>query len=248
MMAKLAAAILTYGDWLGLQRTIAGLWGCDIIFVVHAKFRNNPVEIPESREMTEDAITLSQFRNYNIKMEDMSGCTEYECRSAFLEFCKQYDCDYMLIIDSDEYIFEPTVWNWAMFRFNMQHVAECTFEKEHNVFGVWCTRGFTGETNDWEYYPRLWYKPDEMMYKFGSHFRFVNKKDREHYYDDYATPAMKIIEGIKFIHSHDLRLGKMNLARSQYHEWLKEEEAKIGREILNASIEKLKQIQSPRLV
>jgi hypothetical protein len=235
---KLAAGVVTYGDWLGLQRTLSGLWGCDIIFVIHARFKNNPVEIPESLAMTDDAISLSQFRNYDIRLSHFDGQTEVECRSMLPQFCKENGCDYLFIVDSDEYVLDPSAQNWGAFRFNIQHVAETTYNKEHNIFGIWETIGFSGSTQNWTYYPRIWYKPWEMMYKSGSHFRFINKNDEEHYYDDWSTQAEKIIEGIRLVHSHDLRIPEMLLGREKYHEWLKEEEGRIGVKYLNRPIGK----------
>jgi hypothetical protein len=228
---KLAAGLVTYGDYVGLERTLKGLWGCDEIFVIHCKFENNPVEIPDSLEKTIDVCKASKFP---IKLSNMKG-TEFQARSLYLDLCAQYYCNYLLIIDSDEYIFDPSPNNWGAFRYNLQHVAEYTYGGKHNVFGIWETLGWMNDCG-WSYYPRIWYKPSEMMYKSGSHFRFINKKDFSHYYDDYSQVAETIIEGIRLVHTQDLRLPKMNEGRDQYHKWLREEETRISLTWLNRPI------------
>lgn len=236
-MIRICAGIVTYGDWEGLARTMYSLWGAvDCIAVIHCQFLNNPHAIAESEEMTDKVManfTNNTMNRTVVNYQKQRYWTEFQCRNHILKMANQMGCNYLLIIDSDEYIKSG---NWTKFRENLKEVVEEEYKGEYNVFGVWATRGFNGDESDLCYYPRIWYKPHEMMYKGGSHYHFINKKEFNHYRDQYWTPAEKVIDGILMVHNHDLRIGQMHLSRAKYHEWLQSNEARIGREVLNKPI------------
>jgi hypothetical protein len=233
MFERLVAGIVTYGDWEGLSKTMFSLMGgVDEIIVLHCRFIGYPPEIPESFAKTKQIVhryhsgylgwpmqrTHTQFYHYEYKRE-------WLCRQQLLDLCDRHGAYNLLIIDSDEYVVtEPS---WAKFRENLAD-AKREFP-EDNVFGINCTH-----QGGWQHFPRLWYKPWNMMYKF-SHYRFCNKGELNHYYDDYDSPIQKVIHGIKIIHDedHSERSPERIADSKEYGKWLKAEEQWTSENVLN---------------
>ena len=243
---KIAIACTTYGNADELKRL---LWsvvdGVDAIAVIHCQFRNNVVEIPDSEKET--TAVIDKIKDYThtrapirkvgfINYRKEHQWTEFQCRNELIKMVTEMNCNYMIIIDSDEYVYNSTEENWNTFRTNLKEIVQKKYNGSFNVFGIWCTRGFEGNMEDWTYYPRIWYKPWEMFYKGGSHYHFINKRDLNRYRDQWWTPAEEIIDGIRLGHDHTLRGEKTLISRAKYHEWLRAEETRISRDVLNRSM------------
>lgn len=233
MFNRIVAGIISYGDWEGLGRTLLSVQGlCMEVYVIHCKFIGFPVEIPESFERTRKLVhrlhnrglmppmifdrfpTINHFYNYEYKRE-------WQLRQEVLHICEMRRPDFLLIIDSDEYL----TGNFEEFDRNITK-AKKEFPDD-NVFGINCT--YQG---GWQHFPRLWRNPHNMMYKF-SHYRFINKGELNHYYDDYEDPIRKVVDGVKIIHDHDLRTEEQNKASREYGKWLKAEEEHVSANTLN---------------
>lgn len=227
------AGIVTYGDWEGLSRTLLSLQGlCIDVLVLHCKFIGFPLEISESFEKTRKVVhrlhdrgmflpisynrfpTMTHFYHYEYMRE-------WQLRQKILELCPRYRADHLLIIDSDEYV-------TGDFEKFDKSLTEAKKEfPEDNVFGINCTH-----QGGYQHFPRLWFNPQNMMYKF-SHYRFINKGELNHYYDDYEDPIRKVLDGIKIIHGDDMRTEEQREASKEYGKWLKAEEQYVSKNILN---------------
>lgn len=233
MIDRLVAGIVTFGDWEGLGRTMFSLMGgVDEIIVIHCRFIGYPTEIPESFFKTKNVVHRYHAMSVGLPYQrththfyNFEYMREWECRQKLLDLCERHGAYNLLIIDSDEYVVVDK--NWETFRNNLAD-AKKEFP-EDNVFGINCSH-----KGGWQHFPRLWYKPWNMFYKF-SHYRFVNKGELNHYYDDYDSPIQKVIEGIKIIHSEERpdRTPERIEDSKEYGKWLKAEEQSTSKNILN---------------
>jgi len=114
--------------------------------------------------------------------------TEAQKRNIYLKMAEQYKVDWLLILDSDEYVYFEDI---------------CKFKKEcneyldtnHNVYGVLEQNGYNDQ---FSYKPRLWYKPWEMIYE-GCHYCYRRKDHR-----DIRTMAHEF-DSLTILHDKDLR-------------------------------------------
>jgi hypothetical protein len=223
---KLAAGIIFYNDSKGIARLLDSIKdGVDLAICIDGRFP----EYPDRSDLSNDGSRETVLSYENTLLID-NPASEYEKRSKYLEVCTQEKVDYLLILDTDEYAEQGADWN--AFRKNMVEVVEVKHGGLYNVFAVLM------ETNSaeyiktvkdkphvtWEkhndieygYYPRLWYKPYDMEYRQGTHYKFRNKdlKNRLHFQD--STPAMEIVYGVRFLHRNAHMSDEQLNARKAY--------------------------------
>lgn len=139
---KIAAGVCFYNDKLSLRRCLESLQkdNVDLVFCVDGRFKQfgEPGKYPELSDDGSRELVLSYD---NTILIDMPNSWETQKRQAYLKACEDFNIDYLLIIDADEYILydphDPTVGtNWALFIDKMIQTCESVTYKLYNVFGI----------------------------------------------------------------------------------------------------------------
>ena len=170
----------------------------------------NPLSDDGSREI------LNEFQKEKGIPVIMDNCVgnEYQKRMRYLELCRMLECNYLLIVDSDEYFTEPT--DWLKFRdeFRDLAIAHC----DHNVFNVRFIADLYGRMVE---YPRAWFNPQEMTYVKNSHYKFKNFTKYEEMTDILDSQyASATLESLYLKHDHNLRKDQDMSERDEYEDYL----------------------------
>jgi hypothetical protein len=123
---------------------------------------------PESNDGTREIIN-----SYDNTILVTMPAEEYFKRELACHTARNLGCSFVLIIDADEYLIRSNV---ERFRNNLEHIMESGTDR--NIFGINYNFGAPDQFND---RPRLWYKPWEVGYIGGSHYRFKNLHHSKYY-------------------------------------------------------------------
>lgn len=217
----IASGTCFYNDCKSLERTLESLKDkMDIMICVDGRFKHYRADTPLSNDGSRELVESYD----NAVLLDVPDAYEIEKRQAYVDFCtKRFDnfqpMDYLLIVDSDEYVFEYDEKKW---------VDELTFLKigdspfhQYNIFAVML------EINSGKYQhivhefvsgqppqvsrdlqfahsPRLWHRPYEVEYNI-THYQFKHKHPSNSLYYQETNCAVKIVDGMKLGHDHVLR-------------------------------------------
>jgi hypothetical protein len=138
----------------------------------------------ESNDGTREII-----KSYDKTVLVTMPAEEYFKRELACHISRSLGCRFILIIDADEYLIRRNV---ERFRGNLEKVINSGTDR--NIFGINYNFGAPDQFYD---RPRLWYKPWEVGYIGGSHWRFKNL-----YHSKYYDPTIQIdrwdsvVEGI----------------------------------------------------
>jgi glycosyltransferase involved in cell wall biosynthesis len=215
---KIAAGICEYADPDGLYRCLASLGldkdnGFDLAIVIHGKFGHfdiNDLEQKEALDQTKQVI--SKFPP-KVKLVVVHDNTEIENRNLYLQTAYQEGCDWLLVIDSDEYIARNA--NFKLFRDQLEFVMSLGLE--HQIFDI----SFEGNSAYRGPRPRLFYRPKTIKY-WKRHYWLVLEESMKLYKGQ--SDAGRIIDGIFVIHDQTIRDSKHYNASENYHDWLRKEE------------------------
>lgn len=170
-------------------------------------------------------------------------CPDYEIykRGMYLEACKDLT-DYILIIDSDEYI-NPVEKRWWYFRNKILEMhLHNPAAKGHDIWSIDVEsnspdyietveqilgRPYQKKRRDWDVQefqpkPRLWFRPWQFEYHLNHYtWRHKDKNHPEHLREStYGVTSWDVIPGIKILHDHKLRSQEYLDKRLDYHRWL----------------------------
>lgn len=150
---KLATGLCFY------EKSLASIKRCvesikdyvDVILAIDGRFDNFPdSQILSSPEVREYLQSIQ-----NVVLVDYPG-SEVAKRQKYCSLCLEYQCDYLLIIDSDEYVMPNS--KWEEFKNNLRNC-----ENTSNIYGI--RFAYAAPVHmDTTPYPRLWYKPYEVQY------------------------------------------------------------------------------------
>ncbi len=226
---KLAAGIIFYHDVKGLDRLLSSVHqGVDLSICIDGRFPQHPGPSDLSTDGSRELV-----KSYDNTLLLDFPASEYEKRSKYLAVCEQEKVDYLLILDTDEYAEEQGA-DWNAFRKNMVQMAEVKHQKLYNVFAVlieinsqeyrktvydkqylvWTKDNLTNI--EYGYYPRLWYRPEQMEYHKGTHYLFHNKDPKNKLHFQETNAAMEIINGVRFLHRNTHRSEEQLNARRKY--------------------------------
>lgn len=256
-----ASGTIFYNDCKSLERTLNSLKDkMDWMICVDGRFKDfkddnsTGVSTDGSRELVlsyDNAILLNKQNTYEIQK-----------RQEYVNFCgvdtSNKIVDYLLIVDSDEYIIEKE-WDEKLFRESCINTCESEYYKQYNVFAVMCEINspiydhccykITGANppqlappneKQFAHHPRLWHRPYEMQYNI-THYQFINKDPKKgtlHHCETNAAAA--IIPGIKIGHDHSLRTKEFLEKRLPYQTKLVELEQKRLRRYMHLNKRKPK--------
>lgn len=211
---RLAAGIIVFNDRLSLMRTLSSLTECDYVFVVDGKFPDFDYPSQLSDDGTRDIC--EEFDN--VILIDCPG-PEVDKRNRYLQACHDYNIDYLIPIDSDEWVIDT---DWIKFRRNCEDLPN-----NQNIFGLSCR--YDGV--NFGVYPRLWRAPAEMEY-YRCHNFFRHKPTGNVFRSPSNAP---LVEGIKLAWDDSLRKKEWIDKTYQYQVKLIEKEKPIKRQLLDGS-------------
>lgn len=150
----------------------------------------------------------------NTILVDMPA-EEYFKRELACHICRNLGCMFILIIDADEFLIRRNV---KQFRRGLEKILESGSDR--NIFGINYCMGYPDQFSD---KPRLWYKPWEVEYIRGSHWRFKNMFHNKYY--DKAIQGDRwnqVVEGIVIRHESEPRGKEREKIMYNYQQDIKE--------------------------
>lgn len=237
----ITAAICFYNAYAELERCLdsldLGKSGIDLAICVDGKYPN----FEGTSELSDDG-SRDLVKSYPGTI--LLDVPDYEIhkRNEYLwtSWLTEPKTDYILIIDSDEYI-NPEEKDWKLFRSNLQEL-----QNKNPGRDIW---GIDEESNSDEYVetveqllgrpyqqkkrhswdvrtyqprPRLWHNPWTLEY-FLNHYSWRHKDPN---YPEYLRESVHgvamwdTIKGITMLHDHKLRSHEYLDKRLEYHRWL----------------------------
>jgi hypothetical protein len=202
----------------------------DIWLCIDGIFNYSKEQNPELPDLSNDGsreLLLNQKNIEQVHIFDMPRSSEFDKRNKYLEMCKQYNIDTLIITDSDEFFIVPEgvtpERSWDIFKRNFEMLASKNGYK-HNVFSI---RTLDIATNTDSVRARCWYNPADMRYVHNSHYHYYNtkteQKDLEHCIQNrltYCQSTRGVIKGLTLAHDHSLRSKEQLQLREQYQRFL----------------------------
>jgi len=127
----------------------------DHIFVIDGKFEYFEAE----RLLSTDEVREYLVSIPNVILRDAPNLKENEKRQIYFDMCEEYDTEFLLMIDADEYITPDTQWDAVVTELQDHYVVS-----QPKILGVKLGKGF---------YPRMWMNPMFIEYtKTHNFWRF----------------------------------------------------------------------------
>ena len=166
MTLSLAIGIIFYQDAAGLKRLVESLETLDpyvsSIYAVDGKFVG-----PGSAEDPELSNDLGDFNNIKLKIISLPNKEEWYKRQAYLEECYNDRPDFLLVLDSDEYLYVDDINEFEKSLLLIKQLDNPLYIY-HNVYDV----HFIDKVEQMENTkPRLWFRPNQMEYTKDLTFR-----------------------------------------------------------------------------
>lgn len=261
----LGVGLITYNAKEELKRTLYSLTPSesfnqtvDYIFIIDGAFIYNLRKNPEMSKFSSDgSIEMIQaFQRYYHRMQkrfpdrkypeiiliqNENLKDEYDKRVEYVNLCNAYDCNALLIIDSDEFItyHKPLLEftrlkesNWNFFRKELTNKLKKFDGDVGHIYGIKIINNEYGYAKT---YPRLWLHPKDMMYVLGSHYKFMPikrykdlmKRHKEYLLGSHIEGIVSNMHGITLKHDHNRRTEKHLNERALYQNYLVNYETNI---------------------
>jgi len=220
---KIAAGICEYGDVDGLYRCLNSLGlgngGIDKAIIIHGRFRDFKLDKPDAYEQTKKIV--SRFPQDTIELMFAKGLTEIESRNVYLETAGDLKMDWLLVIDSDEYLAHK-ITDFKEFRRQLQFVmdvqSDFPIERQHQIFDIQLDGSIPAYHGP---QPRLFLRPQTIKY-WGKHYWWMREETKQLFKGQ--SDAARIIGGIHLLHDHTIRDSSYYNASVGYKEWQQEHE------------------------
>ncbi len=187
---KIAGGLIFFDDCKSLERCLPSLINIDTVFCIDGRFAM--YDCTTNSDLSTDGSRELVLSYPNTVLVDYPGVSEVDKRNKYLQLAKNYD--WLLIIDSDEYVIE----------FDRLQLAEI---KEGNIFCI----NFNNLGHP-TIAPRLWRKPYEMEY-LEAHNIFRKRGTGQ---IQRSTAGGPIIEGIAMASDDSLRTRDREAAATAY--------------------------------
>lgn len=213
---KIAAGLCEFGDTEGLYRCLASLGlddsrGIDKVIVIHGRFDNFNLRIDRQQALEDTRKVISRFPKDRIDLVvSNGGLTEIASRNLYLKRAVELGCEWLLVIDSDEYL-AAKLTDWEKVREQLQFIMN--LDLDHHIFDIQLDGNipaYHGPT------PRLFYRPGSIQY-WGKHYWWVIEESKRILKGH--SDAARVIEGIHIIHDHTIRDSMYYTASINYKEW-----------------------------
>jgi hypothetical protein len=234
-MTKVAVGIVEYADSAGLYRTLASLRldqpnTIDLAIVVHSRFDHfdlhaDPTE-EEALKQTQDVIAKCPQDRVKLILppvavgvvntaagekegETRARTSQIESRNLYLKVAADEGCDWLLVIDSDEFIAKNA--DWAEFRKQLEFVMSLGLP--HQLFDVQMEGMLSMYRGP---RPRLFYRPGSLKY-WKRHYWIVREEQMICYKG--TTDSGRVIGGIYLMHDRTVRSMNHYNATLDYNDW-----------------------------
>ena len=213
---KIATGICEYGDTDGLYRCLASLGldednGIDLAIIIHGRFNNFNLNRPTAYEDTKRIISrFPKDRIDLVRPINPPIMTEVESRNLYLQRATELNCDWLLVIDSDEFLAHDLT-NWTLFREQLDFIMKLGLN--HHIYDVKLDGNIPAYHGP---VPRLFYRPSTVKY-WGKHYWWVIEESKRLLKGQ--SDAARILEGIHIIHDHTIRDSKYYTASINYKDW-----------------------------
>lgn len=211
---KVAAGICEFGDTEGLYRCLnslgLGTGGIDVAIIIHGRFANFELKDPNALERTSSII--KRFPADTIKLIPLHGgaLSEIASRNLYMKAADNLGCDWLLVIDSDEYL-APKLTDFPEFRRQLQFVMDLGLS--HQIFDIQLDGNIPAYHGP---QPRLFYRPGSIKY-WGRHYWWVLEESKNLYKGQ--GDAARVIGGIHLLHDHTIRDSEYYTASINYKTW-----------------------------
>lgn len=234
-MTKVAVGIVEYGDAAGLYRTLASLRldkpnTIDLAIVVHSRFEHFDLTSDptpeEALQQTQDVIAKCPQDRVKLVLpplavgvvntaageregETRAATTQIHSRNLYLKTAADEGCDWLLVLDSDEFIAKNA--DWDEFRRQLEFVM--SLELSHQIFDVQM-EGMLAMYRGPR--PRLFYRPGSITY-WKRHYWTVLEETMICYKG--SSDSGRVIGGIYLMHDRTVRSMNHYNATNAYNEW-----------------------------
>ena len=218
---KVAAGIVEYGDKEGLFRCLASLGldepdGIDLAIVVHSRFGNfdlSNLTAAEALQQTRDVLWKFPLSKVKLVLPNPPSTVipgnQIISRNLYLREAAYEECDWLLVIDTDEFIARNA--DWKEFRKQLEFVM--SLDLPHQIFDLQC-EGILAMYRGPR--PRLFYRPGSIKY-WKKHFWFVREENKICYKG--MGDAGRVIGGIYLMHDRSIRSLEHYKATLKYNDW-----------------------------
>ena len=244
MTIKIAAGIVEWGDAEGLQRCLSSLdigkGGFDGAIVVHRKFDHfeldDPYHLENTRRVCEKVDNSDGSGKGTIWLgigDDVNHpITQVEARNIYMEKAGELGYDWLLVIDSDEYVLPGA--DWKEFRRQLEYVKSLKLSDQ--IFDV----EFYGPISDSGMRPRLFLYPESVRY-WVKHYWFICTAKNILYKG--VSDAGRVITGIKLRHGKVLRTMEHIQASQDYYVWQDKIEQPTEEQVLHVPFKQVANTQ-----
>lgn len=97
---KLGAGVIFYQDYFGMRRLLYSLRNLDYVFCIDGRFK----DFPNKDELSSESVRQTVKSFPNAILIDAPNLSEPEKRDIYFKLAQQYLCDWLLVIDSDEWL------------------------------------------------------------------------------------------------------------------------------------------------
>ena len=213
---KLAVGTIFYNDKIGLERLLETCWKhVDLMFCIDGPFRDYGKEGAKKAlaESTDGSREIIQ-KYPNAVLADAPHLLEHQKRQVYLNLCKVYNVDYLMIVDADEYFLPDS--NWSEFN-----------EEREKV----CNGGYIYNLKNYTYFEplgllpldqaRLWKDPSRLEYLNNHHYQFAVRGTSK------ALTATNTLYSVKLAHDPmHIRSDERHEQHHKYIKWLEKYEKK----------------------
>ena len=205
---RFGAGISFYNDVKALERCLDSLQELDKIICVDGRYPG----FRSRSDLSNDGSTEVVRGFPNTLLVDYPA-TQIQKRNRYLQLSKDYELDFLLIMDSDEYIEEGA--NWPLFK----HACEESVRLDEYDYRIYDVRYQNEMPWDLGERPRVWFKPWQIRYDVKQ-YRWIIKakcKDRPVYEGDNGR---RLLPGITIKHQRSVRPEARNKAMDDYEDRL----------------------------
>jgi len=198
----LAVGCCGYQDPDGLERLIESCWKqVDLFFYIDGPFDGYDTNLFASCDGTDEIV--GKYPNVIIFRERGA---EYIKRQYYLDLCKEYGVDWLIIADTDEYFHDC---DWGEFSAERERVC-CGSDYLYNLKNYTVVGGLLLGLDQ----PRLIKNPSKLQYIEGHHYMLAEKGT------DKALVAKNTLYSIKLCHDPSIRSPERQAKHDAYIKWL----------------------------
>lgn len=219
---KVGVGLSFYNDVHGLSVLLASLQDHVIEKILAIDGRYPGFHSPDDLSTDGSRQVVKSYPN--TVLVDLPA-TQIQKRNKYLQLSKEYGLDFLLILDSDEYIIDV---NWSVFK----HACEESVRLDEYQYRIYDVRYQNEMEWDLGERPRVWFRPWEIRYDV-KHYRWVIKakcKDRPVYE---GNCGRRLLPGLTIKHHRSIRPEARNKAMDNYEDWLMHLEIKQMRRKYN---------------